>query len=111
MRSCFDNLKDALTGTLPFSALKKACRRMKWQGDVRLLFDCLDGGCGSNGEASSSTSRRFLHFKDISFLESWQVAMPDDVIREEEQAIMLTLKKKRGWSAGSRKTPGSPASS
>merc|ERR1712176_886747 len=53
--------------TLP--ELKRACHKMKWQGDVRMLFDCLDVDRKKSTDASG---RRSITLEEISFLDSWQ---------------------------------------
>jgi len=46
------------SGSLTFSELRKSCRRLGWQGEVRLLFNCLN--CKKN-----------LTLSDIVFLDKW----------------------------------------
>lgn len=55
------------SGSLTLADLKRACRRLKWQGDVRMLFNCL--GLGENKDKGQS--RNTLVLADVVFLDSW----------------------------------------
>lgn len=60
------------SGSLTFSEMKRACRRMKWKGDVRTLFYCLDidasGGPGANS----------LSYNELAFLDTWPMVQNED---------------------------------
>eukprot|EP00929_Paragymnodinium_shiwhaense_P119071 TRINITY_DN90959_c0_g1_i1.p1 TRINITY_DN90959_c0_g1~~TRINITY_DN90959_c0_g1_i1.p1 ORF type:complete len:808 (+),score=214.51 TRINITY_DN90959_c0_g1_i1:146-2569(+) len=60
-------------GMLSFSELRKSCRKLKWTGDVRLLYDCLN--CGASKDASGRSS---LSLKDMSWLDCWATSVQDD---------------------------------
>eukprot|EP00929_Paragymnodinium_shiwhaense_P048191 TRINITY_DN24400_c1_g1_i1.p1 TRINITY_DN24400_c1_g1~~TRINITY_DN24400_c1_g1_i1.p1 ORF type:complete len:854 (-),score=162.62 TRINITY_DN24400_c1_g1_i1:40-2601(-) len=63
--------------TLSLGELKKACRKLKWDLDVKLLFEALDVG-------GSGTSKS-LTLKDVSWLDCWNSEMtPDHVALEQE---------------------------
>jgi len=68
-------------GSLTFSELRRACRRRTppWDGEVRLLFECLDVGGSKTGE------RRSVAFDEIAFLDKWED------VQAEGQGVGVTL--------------------
>jgi len=54
------------TGKLTYQELKRACQNLKWQGNVRLLFDCLDL------DGKIENNKRFISLKEVSFLDEWE---------------------------------------
>mmetsp|Transcript_28364 Transcript_28364/g.90243 ORF Transcript_28364/g.90243 Transcript_28364/m.90243 type:complete len:725 (-) Transcript_28364:174-2348(-) len=54
------------SGSLTFSELKRACKRLQWKGDVRQLFLCLD--------VDTTPGVRSLSYSEIAFLDSWSPA-------------------------------------
>jgi Ca2+-binding EF-hand superfamily protein len=54
------------TGKLSYQELKRACQNLKWQGEVRLLFDCLD----LDGKLEGG--KRFISMKEVQFLDEWE---------------------------------------
>jgi len=52
------------SGSITLSELKRACRRFKWQGNVKLLFHCLD--------TDNDSERRTLQYKELEFLDAWE---------------------------------------
>lgn len=54
------------TGKLNYSELKRACQNLKWRGEVRLLFDCLD----LDGKLEGG--KRFISMKEVQFLDEWE---------------------------------------
>lgn len=54
------------SGSITLSDLKQACRRLKWDGDVRLLVQCL----GIKG-AKDENKAKSLMASDISFIDNW----------------------------------------
>jgi len=56
------------SGALSVSELKRATKRMPWEGDVGNLFDCL--------VIAKVPGKRTLSFKDLEFLDSW---MPESI--------------------------------
>lgn len=51
------------SGAVTFSELKRACQRLNWDGDVRLIFEYLD--------VDVSPGQRTLSYKELTFLDSW----------------------------------------
>jgi len=51
--------------TLTYAELRRGCQRLHWQGEVRLLFNCLCVG------QIGSESKRSLMLQDVAFLDSW----------------------------------------
>lgn len=86
-------------GTVSLSELKKGCRKLKWQGEVKLLFDCLGGG----GEEQGDGGRKAITVKDVIFLDSWEVSVPTDAAAEKE-AILARFERER---ENSRSSPAS----
>uniref|UniRef100_A0A7S4UW69 EF-hand domain-containing protein n=1 Tax=Alexandrium monilatum TaxID=311494 RepID=A0A7S4UW69_9DINO len=51
------------SGSLTLSELKRACKRLKWKGDVRTLLRCLDLETGDG--------RTTLSWRELDFLDTW----------------------------------------
>jgi len=66
------------SGTLSYTELRCVCKRLKWEseGSARLLFDSLD----VDGERDETTGRRFLSYKEVAFLDSWNAGKPPSKI-------------------------------
>eukprot|EP00746_Dinoflagellata_sp_MGD_P163452 gnl/MRDRNA2_/MRDRNA2_91494_c0_seq1.p1 gnl/MRDRNA2_/MRDRNA2_91494_c0~~gnl/MRDRNA2_/MRDRNA2_91494_c0_seq1.p1 ORF type:complete len:781 (-),score=132.85 gnl/MRDRNA2_/MRDRNA2_91494_c0_seq1:157-2499(-) len=69
VRLAFQALDADGGGTLSFSELRRACRKWRWEGEVRLLFDCLDID-------SDGPGRRQISVHEISFLDNWEALDP-----------------------------------
>lgn len=82
---CFKALDQDRTGSVTFSEMKRACHKMKWRGDVRLLFDCL----GADGEGKN---KRSISLEEMGFLDSWQVDPGDDDDLAGESIVVLGVK-------------------
>mmetsp|Transcript_5868 Transcript_5868/g.11858 ORF Transcript_5868/g.11858 Transcript_5868/m.11858 type:complete len:795 (+) Transcript_5868:84-2468(+) len=67
IEQAFKALDSDGSGCISYSELKCVCRRLKWGGSVRTLFDCLDAG----GQRDTD-GRATLSFDEVSFLDSWQ---------------------------------------
>mmetsp|Transcript_25591 Transcript_25591/g.41024 ORF Transcript_25591/g.41024 Transcript_25591/m.41024 type:complete len:711 (-) Transcript_25591:109-2241(-) len=72
------------TGKLSYQELKRACQNLKWPGEVRLLFDCLD----LDGKLEGG--RRFISMKEVQFLDEWE-GDPGDEEQEEEDIVTSAL--------------------
>merc|ERR1712039_971232 len=66
IRQCFHAIDSDKSGAVTFAELKRACFKLNWPGDVRLLFKCLDT------DDSREDHRKTLSLEEVSFLESWQ---------------------------------------
>mmetsp|Transcript_60067 Transcript_60067/g.143083 ORF Transcript_60067/g.143083 Transcript_60067/m.143083 type:complete len:886 (+) Transcript_60067:152-2809(+) len=88
------------SGQLSFPELRRACRNGRWQGDVRLLFDCLDiDSSGNERIGGGDKKRRTLSYKEIAFLDAW---VPDEVHEEAPgQRRRASVSKNRRMSIGS----------
>lgn len=66
-------------GRLSYPDLRRACQKLKYTGEVRLLFDCLDMG-GQPAEGG----KRFISLKEVSFLDDWEGdASPEEQAEDE----------------------------
>jgi len=63
----FKSIDSDGSGSLMFVELKRACQKMRWEGDVRELFECLN--------VEPAKGKRMLSYKDLQFLDAWA---PDD---------------------------------
>jgi len=66
------------SGTLSYAELRRACQRLKWCGDTRLLFNCLDFD-GKRDEVGDNIGKRSISFAEIAFLDAWQPEETEDV--------------------------------
>jgi len=110
VRSAFRTLDETKLGNLSFSVLKKACRRLRWSGDVRLLFDCLGTQDGAQ-VVEQSQGKRSLSLKDISFLDSWATSASDpaDGELEELQGSFGDVKRTNGVPIGASRALDDPS--
>eukprot|EP00927_Polykrikos_kofoidii_P047368 TRINITY_DN4147_c0_g2_i1.p1 TRINITY_DN4147_c0_g2~~TRINITY_DN4147_c0_g2_i1.p1 ORF type:complete len:745 (-),score=122.13 TRINITY_DN4147_c0_g2_i1:61-2295(-) len=69
-------------GTLSFSELKKACKNLRWDGDMRLLFDCLNVDA-RKGQKTVETGKRSLSLKEVLFLDSWEADVSPQQLEDE----------------------------
>lgn len=97
---CFKALDTDKSGTVTFQELKRACHKMKWHGDVRLLFEALDVD-GKRDKQGEGIGRRSISLEEISFLDTWVV---EDCHRDDERAgtPWTEISSKRTPSASSR---------
>jgi len=71
-------------GTLTFQELKRACTRNRWDGDVRVLFDCLDVD-----QAKSKSNKRSISASELAFLDTWQ--LPQEDAEQERQPSRTSM--------------------
>jgi Ca2+-binding EF-hand superfamily protein len=57
------------SGALSFAELRRACKKTKWDGDVRFIFDCLD--------IDTVPGQRSLSYEEVMFLDSWEPSLDD----------------------------------
>lgn len=69
VRLAFQALDSDGGGTLSFSELRRACRKWRWDGEVRTLFNCLDIDQDGHG-------RRQISIHEIGFLDDWEELGP-----------------------------------
>jgi len=69
VKLCFNTLDGDHSGSVTFPEFKRACHKLKWGGDVRMLFDCLD--VDSGGDAV--TGKRALSLDELEFMDSWHI--------------------------------------
>jgi hypothetical protein len=80
---CFKQLDTDRSGSLTYTELRRASLKMNWQGDVRLLFDCLDVDRVRDAKAFG---KRSISFDEISFLDTWEYEIKLEDIAEEPVA-------------------------
>jgi len=56
------------SGSVTLADLKQACRKLKWDGDVKALFQCLNAKGNVTGDEGKA---RHLVLKDVDFLDRW----------------------------------------
>lgn len=76
------------TGHVTLAEFRRACHKLKYIGDCRLLFDCLD----IDGE--KHTGKRSISLKEVEFLDDWEAAdLPQT--SEEELVVQQALAAKK----------------
>jgi Ca2+-binding EF-hand superfamily protein len=89
------------TGKLSYQELKRACQNLKWQGEVRLLFDCLD----LDGKLEGG--KRFISMKEVQFLDEWEgdpgleEQAEDEIVNAAVQQLRTSRTPTRASSASS----------
>mmetsp|Transcript_22330 Transcript_22330/g.47595 ORF Transcript_22330/g.47595 Transcript_22330/m.47595 type:complete len:779 (+) Transcript_22330:216-2552(+) len=91
---CFKSLDEDNGGSVSFGELKRACHRMKWHGEVRLLFECIDTDGGDGG-------KRSISLDEVAFLDQWQIVPPEEEAALMEQA-MASMRGRRPSLGGTR---------
>jgi len=82
----FKTLDPTGPGVLTYQDLKRTCHKLRWDGDVRTLFEALD--CDDNDDSG----KRTVSLKDVGFLDTWE----DDLSAEqqaEEDIVKMALRK------------------
>merc|ERR1712217_522431 len=72
IKHCFQCIDSDRSGAVTFTELKRACIKLNWPGDVRLLFFCLDVDPCREAE----TRKKALRMDEAGFLDSWHVEPP-----------------------------------
>lgn len=76
---CFKALDTDRSGALTFNEMRRACIKMHWAGNVRLLFDCLDA---DRVRDAKSDGKRSISAHELAFLDSWHHEIKEDDIKE-----------------------------
>jgi len=99
VRHCFKALDSDRSGSVTFPELKRACHKMKWLGNVRTLFDCLDIDSGDRRNRDAATGKRAISLEELAFLDSWNIEprpevaqMEDDLAESEAKRVLSTDK-------------------
>jgi len=69
------------SGTLSYGELKRNCRKLRWDGDVKHVFNCLN--------IELNPGSRTLGFKELAFLDCWEPSLDDvahNVMTEKSEA-------------------------
>mmetsp|Transcript_72018 Transcript_72018/g.154131 ORF Transcript_72018/g.154131 Transcript_72018/m.154131 type:complete len:791 (+) Transcript_72018:91-2463(+) len=80
IKHCFRALDMDRSGTLTFAEMKRACHKMRWKGDVRVLFDCLDVDRKKGGE----DAKRSISKEEVAFLDTWTVIPSQEELEAED---------------------------
>mmetsp|Transcript_36837 Transcript_36837/g.84885 ORF Transcript_36837/g.84885 Transcript_36837/m.84885 type:complete len:912 (+) Transcript_36837:142-2877(+) len=60
-------------GAVTYHELRRTCRRLKWSGDVKLFFECLD----VDGHTSHMHGKRTITLDEVIFLDHWHMDVPE----------------------------------
>jgi len=76
--------------------LKRACHKLHWNGDVALLFECLD----VDQKKDQETKVRSLSFEEVAFLDSWHLeSTEEELAADSEELSPGPMKKKKPTAA------------
>lgn len=81
---CFHTLDTDSSGALTFTELRRACKKFSWEGDVRLLFECLDV---DRIQDANSDGKRTVSYHEIAFLDSWYIELSEEELKRHERAL------------------------
>ncbi|CAE7210893.1 unnamed protein product [Symbiodinium sp. CCMP2456] len=89
VRHCFKALDSDRSGSVTYAELKRACHKMKWMGNVRTLFDCLDLDSADRRNRDAATGKRAISLEEIAFLDTWHVEPRPELAKFEDQLAEL----------------------
>jgi len=89
VRHCFKALDSDRSGSVTYAELKRACHKMKWMGNVRTLFDCLDLDSADRRNRDAATGKRAISLEEIAFLDTWHVEPRPELAKFEDQLAQL----------------------
>jgi len=75
---CFRQLDEDHSGSVSLKELRHACRKLRWEGDVKLLFDCV------NVSHTHNAGVRCISLHDLAFLDNWQVEPTEAELAAED---------------------------
>lgn len=113
--ACFKMLDSDASGSLSFNEMRRAASKFNWDGDVRLLFDCLDI---DRVHDARSGGKRTISLNEISFIDAWTPEFTKEEIERQRQMKQkkeppkkkpLALPSKRQNAILERLTGGPPA--
>eukprot|EP00928_Gymnodinium_smaydae_P060023 TRINITY_DN4356_c0_g2_i2.p1 TRINITY_DN4356_c0_g2~~TRINITY_DN4356_c0_g2_i2.p1 ORF type:complete len:957 (-),score=233.64 TRINITY_DN4356_c0_g2_i2:284-3154(-) len=91
VKHCLKVLDSDRDGHITFSELNRACQKLHWTGDARLLFDCLDTdrrrtvfGVDKNG--ATLNAQRTLSSSEVAFLDTFHFSLTYEELRLELEA-------------------------
>mmetsp|Transcript_27110 Transcript_27110/g.47907 ORF Transcript_27110/g.47907 Transcript_27110/m.47907 type:complete len:238 (-) Transcript_27110:95-808(-) len=93
VRHCFKALDSDRSGSVTYPELKRACHKMKWLGNVRMLFDCLDLDSGDRRNRDVATGKRAISLEEISFLDTWHVEPRPELAKFEDGLAELEARR------------------
>merc|ERR1712217_136906 len=82
VKNCFTAIDTDRSGSVTFGELKRACFKLNWTGDVKLLFECLD----VDGRRSAEERKKTLSLDEVSFLDSWHFEPTEEELSAEDAA-------------------------
>lgn len=71
VRLAFKALDGDGNNSISLSELRKACSGLRWQGDPRELFNCLDKD-GQRDKSGDNAGKRSLSLAELIFLDNWK---------------------------------------
>lgn len=74
----FKTLDPSGVGTITYQDLKRACHRLRWQGDVKQLYECLD--CDDRAKEFGTKT---MSLKEVGFLDTWEDSQSAEQQAEE----------------------------
>eukprot|EP00931_Biecheleriopsis_adriatica_P116417 TRINITY_DN92055_c0_g1_i1.p1 TRINITY_DN92055_c0_g1~~TRINITY_DN92055_c0_g1_i1.p1 ORF type:complete len:774 (+),score=171.97 TRINITY_DN92055_c0_g1_i1:64-2385(+) len=84
VKLCFKVLDNDRSGSVTFAEMKRACHKLKWHGNVRTLFDCIDLDSADRRNRDAATGKRAITYDELAFLDSWSVEPTADVASLED---------------------------
>eukprot|EP00928_Gymnodinium_smaydae_P026310 TRINITY_DN20709_c1_g1_i2.p1 TRINITY_DN20709_c1_g1~~TRINITY_DN20709_c1_g1_i2.p1 ORF type:complete len:828 (-),score=179.38 TRINITY_DN20709_c1_g1_i2:317-2800(-) len=76
IKQCFKVLDQDRSNSVSYNELRRACQRLRWKGDLRLLFDCID--TDKLKEGGSLEAQRAISLSEIAFLDNWQAFVEEE---------------------------------
>jgi len=90
--ACLRALDEDRSGYVTFSELKRATSKTPWYGDVRLLYNCLDGvKAGASAVRDKATGRRAVGTDELAFLDSWIFEDGDGDGDDDDERKAITI--------------------
>lgn len=80
--NCFKSLDLDSNGLLTLNELKRACGKFHWEGDVQLLFKCLDVDRARDIRTHGKLS---ISLQEIGFLDHWYIEISEEELKRYER--------------------------
>merc|ERR1712203_383923 len=84
-KMCFNALDEDSDGSITLREMKRQCKRYKWDGDVRVLFESLDVSLRNKHHADAGDNA--IELNEMVFLDNWKAQSTEEEVKAEIRAL------------------------